>query len=1009
MESGFPSNLNHRAGKTVKAISLHAFLIRLVRLCVLPLLALAVYLSVNHIRELQVHIDRDAGDRVQNAATAIDSLLGAQIGALEQLAGSPFLDKEPPALKEFYREARAFHASFAGHIILADLSTQMLLNTRAPLGTALPRLPVPKGHAAAPTAIKTGEPAVGDMFLGPVAKEPLVAIALPVLREGRTRFILLSTIETRRLQERLDEIALPSGWSLTLLDGKGEVMARHSATKGEQTPAESRTGKRFTAHSSRSYWSMALNVSPSTYRAPLVTSAGALLAAVLCFTLISIMVGRATGQRLARSVESLVEAPSSGPSGPLITEVETVRAMLASAAEAKDAAEARRQESERRFRSTLDSMLEGCQIIGYDWRYSYINDAADIHNRRPKEELLGNRYTDMWPGVEATDVFSAIRRCMDERVPHHMENEFRFPDGTSGWFDLSIQPVPEGVFILSIDVTVRKQAEKDLIESEAKYRLIADNADDWIYWIDEEQHFRYVSPACERLTGYSPAEFVSHGPKLFHDMVHPEDREVIHYHLAAIQDESPPDYLEFRVITRSGGVRWISHSCAAVYTSDGRYAGRRGTNRNITERRLAEESARRQTERLQSLHEVDKAILLAIESPEAIARMALRHLRNLLSCDRAGVGIFDEEKREVRIFVEALNEGIAIQKERELEGAVYEELKTLRPGRTEVVNDIDGATPPPAASSILRAEGVRSFIRVPLAAGERLIGVLNLGWNEARSFTREEAEIADEVARQVAIALEQARLRKEAERHAADLEQRVQDRTAQLEAANKELEAFSYSVSHDLRAPLRHIRGYADLLTSRLPHALPDEGKRFLDRIVDSAREMGTLIDDILQFSRNARQEMRQGEVDMNGLLGEIIDEMKRDNPERIIEWVTPPLPSAFGDRALLRLVWLNLISNAVKFTRTRAEARIEIEARGEKTEQLFLVRDNGVGFDMRYGHKLFGVFQRLHPASQFEGTGIGLANVRRIIVRHGGRTWAEAEPGKGAIFYFTLPKLKGG
>ena len=228
---------------------------------------------------------------------------------------------------------------------------------------------------------------------------------------------------------------------------------------------------------------------------------------------------------------------------------------------------------------------------------------------------------------------------------------------------------------------------------------------------------------------------------------------------------------------------------------------------------------------------------------------------------------------------------------------------------------------------------------------------------------------------------------------------------SRLEAANKELEAFSYSVSHDLRAPLRHVSGYVDLLGKRYQDALAEKGRHYLNAIADSVRQMGLLIDDLLQFSRTGRMEMRRSDLDMNGMLREAQVLLRHDNPGRNIEWIIADLPPVHGDHSMLRLVWANLLGNAVKFTRTRKEARIEVAAREEKGEIVFSVRDNGVGFDMKYAGKLFGVFQRLHPTEEFEGTGIGLANVQRIIARHGGRTWAEAEPDKGAAFYFAVPK----
>ena len=238
-----------------------------------------------------------------------------------------------------------------------------------------------------------------------------------------------------------------------------------------------------------------------------------------------------------------------------------------------------------------------------------------------------------------------------------------------------------------------------------------------------------------------------------------------------------------------------------------------------------------------------------------------------------------------------------------------------------------------------------------------------------------------------------------------ELEQRVAQRTSQLELANKELEAFSYSVSHDLRAPLRHIGGYVELLGEKYKKELPEKGLHYLEEIIDSVRQMGMLIDDLLKFSRSGRVEMHVSAVDMNWLVKEVSERLRQDNPQRTIDWSIAQLPSVHCDNAMLHLVWENLLSNAVKFTRTRKTAKIEIGVREENKEFVFFVRDNGVGFDMQYAQKLFGVFQRLHSTAEFEGTGIGLANVHRIIARHGGRTWAEAEQDKGATFYFSLPK----
>ena len=237
----------------------------------------------------------------------------------------------------------------------------------------------------------------------------------------------------------------------------------------------------------------------------------------------------------------------------------------------------------------------------------------------------------------------------------------------------------------------------------------------------------------------------------------------------------------------------------------------------------------------------------------------------------------------------------------------------------------------------------------------------------------------------------------------AELEQRVVQRTSQLEAANKELEAFSYSVSHDLRAPLRAIDGFSRVILEDYTTKLDDEGKRYLNIIESNTKKMGQLIDDLLVFSRLGRQEIRVSEMNMGKLAKAVSEELKLAVPERKLKFTINTLIPAQGDQAMIRQVFVNLLSNAVKFTRPKERAVIEVDGRSQGNENVYTVKDNGVGFDMQYVNKLFGVFQRVHSAEEFEGTGVGLAIVQRIIHRHGGRVWAEGKVNEGATFYFTL------
>jgi signal transduction histidine kinase len=238
-----------------------------------------------------------------------------------------------------------------------------------------------------------------------------------------------------------------------------------------------------------------------------------------------------------------------------------------------------------------------------------------------------------------------------------------------------------------------------------------------------------------------------------------------------------------------------------------------------------------------------------------------------------------------------------------------------------------------------------------------------------------------------------------------ELEHRVLARTAELQVANQELEAFSYSVSHDLRAPLRHIGGFAAMLQAHAGAGLDEKGKRYVGIILDSTKRMGQLIDDLLAFARQSRVEVRRELVALDELVAQVRQGLHAEQAGRRITWTVATLPVVAGDTALLRQVFANLLGNAVKYTRKRDEALVEIGVQpGGKDEAVVFVRDNGAGFDMKYVDKLFGVFQRLHTDDAFEGTGVGLATVRRIVQRHGGRVWAEAQVQVGATFFVALP-----
>ncbi len=301
--------------------------------------------------------------------------------------------------------------------------------------------------------------------------------------------------------------------------------------------------------------------------------------------------------------------------------------------------------------------------------------------------------------------------------------------------------------------------------------------------------------------------------------------------------------------------------------------------------------------------------------------------------------------------------------------------------------------------------GPKSGMVVPLLSRENVLGVITFGLTHTdRRYTEIDLELAEDLALRAAQAVDNAKLYSEAQLLNEELDARVKQRTEELEIANRELEAFSYSVSHDLRAPLRHVSGFVDLLRKHVGKSLDEKGNRYIRTIADSAVKMGMLIDDLLSFSRMSRAEVIKSSFKVEDLINEIKKELQTETRNRKVIWKIDTLPEIYADRSMIKQAYSNLLSNAVKYSRPRKEAVIEIGF----TKNEFFVRDNGVGFDMKYYNKLFGVFQRLHTDSEFEGTGIGLANVRRIIHRHGGTIRAESAPDKGTTFYFSIAKGKG-
>jgi len=400
-----------------------------------------------------------------------------------------------------------------------------------------------------------------------------------------------------------------------------------------------------------------------------------------------------------------------------------------------------------------------------------------------------------------------------------------------------------------------------------------------------------------------------------------------------------------------------------------------------------------QREQLSTLRDIDQAILSA-ESPEEIAAEAIGRAERIIPYESATVTTIDWDASRAHVLA-ARNNVLEAPTTLPLDEVYLSD--NLRAGQTEVIS-ADAYAPVPEAEARIREMGLRSILCLPMVVEGDVIGVIHVGRSQPEAFTQDDWQVGRELADHMAIALRQSQLLEAVQEQRERLEERVQERTA-------ELESFTYSVSHDLRTPLRAIDGYTRILKEEHADQLDDEGQRLLDTIYESTQTMGALIDDLLTLSRLGRREMHRVPIDVCALAQEAFEELERAQPAITadVTFTCPSLPTAHADRSMIRQVLINLLSNALKFTRDEEAPRIEIGAEDRGDAVVYSVQDNGVGFNMEYADKLFGVFERLHD--DFEGTGVGLALVERIVRRHDGEVWGRAAEGEGATIYFTLPK----
>ncbi|MGS5085249.1 sensor histidine kinase [Hydrogenophaga sp. A37] len=812
-----------------RSIPLRTYLTRLLWLCIFPLLMLSIWLAYDSVQTLRVGQRQAAEQMTENFASSVDQYLRSRIRGLNMVAISPLLD-EPAQWPILYQQAQGYQKSFDGHVVLAtaDEPMQMLFNTRAPYGNALPPLPRPKGHAAAPAAVLTRQPAVGDSFIGPVAQTLLVAMAVPVLREGRVSHVVLGTFEARQFQERIEQITLPEGWAMTLRDGRGDTIARLAPPGFDAARDVAQTG-RFVTPLQSAPWRVELEISRAVQLAPLTSNGGLLLMGLLMATFTGVLGGTVASRRLGRAVASLVDTthPATRTSASTeISEINDVRGRL-------DEAAAQQRESEARFRRLFEDAPVAMRLVSRDGRILTWNARFG--------ELFG--YTaDEIPTMEA-------------------------------WRRLAY---PDPVYRAEIEASWKNTVER------------------------------------------------TDGGKGDINMG------------------------EFRPTSKDGTVRTVQ--IHGILLDDGLLS----TFVDVTERREAEDRLR-----------------LWVESFE-----------------QAQLGQVISDARDNTVI--AVNPAFAAERgyqREEMTGMPLSQLFSDN-GQAQLREMVQTMTHHSHAAfecEHVRKDGSRFPVLIDLTVLRDADGhpVTRIGYaTNMIDRKRAEAEV---------LLLN------------ATLERRVQERTAELSAANRDLDSFAFTVSHDLRAPLRAMNGYAQVLQQDLAEQLDESARACLNGITSASHRMSGLIDGILVLSRSARDDMTLGPVDLSALAQRRLAELAASEPQRQVTVSVQPGLRVTADPRMMDVVITNLVDNAWKYSSGKPDAEIRVFSHTDADGTWYGVADNGAGFDpARAGH-LFQPFHRLHRQDEFPGIGIGLATVQRIVARHGGLIVARSTRGQGATFAFTL------
>ena len=671
------------------------------------------------------------------------------------------------------------------------------------------------------------------------------------------------------------------------------------------------------------------------------------------------------------------------------------------------------QESEERFRR----LAENAPDIIYRWSVEkgleYISPVAVTVTGYTAQELLANPMLAMEiaTGNDPQVVANYGRAIAEGAAIPALQFPYTRKDGTRAYCDVRSTAIKDddgkviGFEGILRDITERKNAEQALRESEERFRSLFENAVMGLYQTTPDGRWLMANSALLRMMGYSSFEELAQRGVISETAAKVYPRSTF---MERIEREGQVVGFEAAWPKADGSPLFIRESARAVRDQAGNTLYYEGTVEDITERTRIE--AEREEMLADLMHRGTQLVTAAevsasastILDPEELMRQAVDLIQHYFDIYYVGLFLVDETSKQAVLHAGTGEAGQKMLAAGHRLAVGGESMIGQCVAHAEVRIAMDTGDAGARFSNPLLPL-TRSEMALPLNNRGKCIGALTVQSSQESAFLPGDITALQAMADQLAIAIANARLYDEVQQYATRLEERVAERTAALAAVNKELEAFAYSVSHDLRAPLRSLDGFSQALLEDYAGQLDSTAQDYLRRVRAGSQRMGRLIDDILKLSRLTRTEMQWEQVDLSALAREIAAELRQTQPERKADLTIADGVVVNGDARLLRVVLENLLGNAWKFTARRDYARIEFGHTQVEGKPAYFVRDDGAGFDMAYADRLFGAFQRLHSATEFEGTGIGLATVQRIIHRHGGRVWAEGMANRGATFYFTL------